>query len=179
MSFRDDFSSNMNSPGNYSASGTYGSPGYKGGYGGTNNPGMGFQTRAQANAAASMSYPATNPNAAAYMTRDPIRPPSPIVKKPLGLLSPPVTQEEIPGVMQPETAPQGIPWTPQRYVNPGYGMDPNGIGRTVTPRTAPQGYFGPRDPSFTPAGAGGWSSYKGMGNDFRSTNLGNGPWSPR
>ena len=92
---------------------------------------------------------------------------------------PPVTQEDIPGVVQPEPAPQGIPWAPQRYVNPGYGMDPNGIGRTVTPRTAPQGYFGAANPSYTPAGAGGPSSYRNMGNDFRSASLGNGPWSPR
>lgn len=52
MSYRDDFNSSMSSPGNYSSSSKYGSSGYSGNYGGTNNPGMGYQTPAQANFAA-------------------------------------------------------------------------------------------------------------------------------
>lgn len=50
MSYRDNFSSDMSSPGNYSKSGTYGGAGYSGNYGGSNNPGGGgYTTIAQKN----------------------------------------------------------------------------------------------------------------------------------
>jgi hypothetical protein len=52
MSYRDDFSSNMNSPSNYKGNTTFGNPSYQGGYGGTNNAGLGFTTPSQRNFAA-------------------------------------------------------------------------------------------------------------------------------
>jgi hypothetical protein len=190
MSYRDDFNSSMNSPGNYSSSSNYGGnnmSGNRGGnfgnFGGTNNPGFGFQTTMQSKAFDAMRQArnldgrnggllGTGPWPGGYaipVLQGQVPPAQPRPRLPAPSSYPPVTQEEIPGAPPPA-------WQPQRYVNPGYGMDPNGIGRTVTPRTAPRGYFGPSQPTYSRDGQGyvsnagpyGGATYARMGSDFRS-----------
>lgn len=119
MSYRDNFSSDMKSPGNYAGNTTYGNSGYRGGYGGTNNPGLGYTTPAQRNFAAqggsfgrgfgfgSLGASENNigrgPWPGGYATPvlqgqvPPVRPRMPVPTA----LPPAVTQEDIPGVVQP------------------------------------------------------------------------------
>jgi hypothetical protein len=193
MAGRDDFGSGMKSPGGWSGGGG----GISGGIGGAKSsggaynysfmPGARPNTKAIGNwntggakfgfgtpqGASDALRDMFNPQPQAPVQSGPIRP----ALGPQGLPSllgvpQPGAYPQPPAEEMPPAPPETIPgWQPQRYVNPGYGMDPNGIGRTVNPTTAPRGYFGPANPSFTPAGAGGPSSYSRMGNDFRSTNL--------
>lgn len=88
-----------------------------------------------------------------------------------GGLTPGVAARPIPPVVNPVVAalarrlvPPGVPeeivpgYTPQRYVNPGAGVDPNGIGRTYTNANVPFGYANSNPPKFNPSGVGGYTN---------------------
>ncbi len=196
MSYRDDFNSSMSSPGTYGSNTTYGSPGYSGGYGGTNNPGSGFTTPAQANFAAQggsfapgfgfgAGLPGQENNLGGQfgsfgpVTSRPIPPalgpqgvPAPSSLPPgaaLGL-RPPLSAYLGVGPAQFGGVPIGSPpnWS-QAYggYRPGRAMGPGPQGTQNWQNSTTIN----RTPGATQYTGNPGASYSGMGNDFRSNNF--------
>jgi hypothetical protein len=196
MSYRDNFSSDMQSPNSYSPSSNYGGNnasgrlgGNNGTYGGSNTPQRGFSSVAQSRAATSGFGAMRNQNdglgRGSSVQSGPIPPalgPQGLLGSPLPRTYPPVTQEDIPGAMpqQPVAPDRNYP-VPPRYVQPTRPMAPNVYGQPPQQMPRPNttipynpnggGYtniFKNNQGNFGGYPNGNQATYARMGSDFRS-----------
>ena len=119
--------------------------------------GIGNQYGVNQNNGIQRGYPGTAGPTNRYIAQVPVEPLPPPVQPPavdpvVGALTkrrpPPVTREDVPyiGALPGDPAPS---YAPQRYVNPGVGVDPNGIGRVYSNISVPQGYATSNPPRYS------------------------------